>query len=160
MSGVEACVEVVRSGTVDVALPPAAALDLFTAEGETHWVPGWSPRYLHPADGTPVAGGIWLTHDRLPTGDVEVIWRVQRFDRARGIVEHLRVVPGHRVAVVRVRCEPAARTTRAHVTYRVTPLSDAGRAWLDAFDETAYAAMLAEWQRLIDAYLARSPQAA
>ena len=30
-------------GEVRVALPPDAAIELFTPEGERGWVPGWDP---------------------------------------------------------------------------------------------------------------------
>jgi hypothetical protein len=142
--------EVVRTGTVRVALPPDRALLLFTAEGEIAWAPGWTPRYVTPADGTPVPGGIWLTGQ----GADEVIWRVERFDRALREAEYLRVSPGNRVVVVQVRCAPDGADTLATVTYRVVPLSDAGRQWLDAFTDASYAEMMREWERLIAGSLA------
>ena len=139
-----------RSGSFRVALPPAEALDLFTARGETLWVPGWKPRYVDPPDGEPVPGGIWLTDD----GDAPVVWRVERFDRAAGLAEYLRVVPGSRVALVTVRCSADGAGCRVDVTYRVTPISPAGDAWLAAFDEAAYAEMMREWESLVAAHLA------
>jgi len=149
--------EVVRTGTLRVALPPAQALDLFTAEGEIAWAPGWTPRYVTPPDGTPVVGGIWLTGQ----GADEVIWRVQRFDRVAREAEYLRISPGNRVVLVQVRCEqdgglgtePDGPSTLATVTYRVVPLSDAGRAWLATFTRESYAEMMREWERLIEATL-------
>lgn len=146
---------VVRTGTVAVALPPDAALELFTAPGETRWVPGWSPTYVDPPDGTPVEGGIWTTEDRHPDGTADqVIWRVQRFDRAARIAEYLRIVPGNRVVTVSVRCDADGAGTRATISYAVTALSRAGEAWLAAFDDAAYSRMMDEWQRLLAAYLA------
>ena len=142
-------VEILRTGTVHVALPPAEALPLFTAEGETRWVPGWSPTYVTPLEGEPREGDLWLTRD----GDVEVIWRVQRYDPAASLAEYLRVVPGNRVAVVRVQCAPDGDGTIATVSYRVTPLSAAGRAWIADFDEAAYQDMMLEWEQLIAASL-------
>jgi ribosomal protein S18 acetylase RimI-like enzyme len=141
-----------RTGALRVALPADAALPLFTAAGETRWVPGWTPAYVSPPDGSPVEGGIFLTRD----GDQEVIWRVQRYDPAARVAEYLRIVPGDRVVAVTVACEPEGAGTRATVTYRVTPLSAAGRAWLAAFGEGAFAAMLREWERLIAAHLGRA----
>lgn len=149
----------IRTGTVEVALPPAEALELFTARGETLWVPGWAPTYIDPPDGEPVEGGVWLTTDRNADGSTtEVIWRVQRFDRTALVAEYLRLVPGNRVVVVSIECAPwlkaGAVHTRAIVSYRVTPLSPAGEAWLAAFDDAAYSKMMGEWTRLLAAYLA------
>jgi hypothetical protein len=142
-------VEVVRDGSLRVALPPAEALALFTARGEVEWVPGWVPEYVNPPDGEPVEGGIWLTKD----GDTDVIWRVQRYDAQAGVAEYLRVVPANRVAVVRVQCVADGPHTVAKVQYRVTPLGPAGRAWLAEFDEAAYAEMMREWEQLIGRHL-------
>lgn len=53
---------VVLSGVVPVGMPPERAIELFTAEGERSWVPGWHPTYPDPAtaDDTEV-GVIWQT---------------------------------------------------------------------------------------------------
>lgn len=149
---------VTRTGTVEVVLPSAAALDLFTAPGEALWVPGWTPQYIDPPDGAVVVGGIWTTEDKSDDGTVsEVIWRVQRFDRAAGIAEYLRIVPGNRISLVAVHCVPhptkGAAHTQATVSYTITPLAPAGKRWLAAFDDAAYAKMMSEWQRLLAAYL-------
>lgn len=150
----------IRTGSVEVALPPDQALELFTAKGETLWVPGWAPTYIDPPDGAPIEGGVWLTEDRHPDGTTtQVIWRVQRFDRTALVAEYLRVVPGDRVALVRVECAPwlkgGAVHTRAQVSYTVTPISKQGEAWLAAFDDAAFAKMMSEWQRLLAAWLER-----
>jgi hypothetical protein len=145
--------EVVRQGHVRVALSPDRALDLFTAEGEIHWAPGWKPRYVTPPDGTPVVGGLWLTGEPPE----EVIWRVQRFDRSARQAEYLRISPGNRVVVVQVSCAPDGTNTLATVTYRVVALSDAGRVWLEGFTAESYAEMMREWERLIAARLQAKP---
>jgi hypothetical protein len=142
--------ETVRRGNLRVALPSRKALPLFTARGETLWVPDWRPVYVSPRDGEPIEGGVWLTKD----GDVEVIWRVQRYDADAGVAEYLRVVPHNRVAVVRVEC--AALTgdeTNVTVTYRITPIAPAGEAWVAEMSEAAFAEMMKEWERLIAAHL-------
>jgi hypothetical protein len=142
--------ETERRGSLVVTLPPDKALPLFTAKGETLWVPDWRPEYVNPPDGEPIEGGIWLTKD----GDTEVIWRVQRYDPAAGIAEYLRVVPGNRVAVVRVECTQSGAHTAVAVSYRITPLGSSGEAWIREMTEAAFAEMMTEWETLIAAYLA------
>jgi hypothetical protein len=144
-------IETILRGSLRVALPPARTLPLFTARGETLWVPDWKPVYVSPPDGEPVEGGVWLTKD----GDVEVIWRVQRWDPAAGVAEYLRVVPGNRVATVRVECAADGPHTAVQVEYRVTPIAPAGEAWLAQMDDHAFVEMMKEWERLIDAQIAR-----
>jgi hypothetical protein len=143
--------EIIRTGSLRVALPPDQALDLFTAEGEKAWAPGWDPRYVTPADGAPVVGGIWLTRD----GEVDTIWRVERFDRATREAEYLRITPGNRFVVVQVRCDDdGTGQTLATVTYRAIALGEGGIIWCAGFTDTYYAAMMQEWERLIAAHLA------
>lgn len=142
--------EVVRAGSLRVALPPEQAFELFTAAGEVHWAPGWRPRYVTPPDGSPVPGGIWLTGE----GRDEVIWRVERFDRTSHHAEYLRVTPASRVAVVQVRCEADGAHSLVSVTYRVIALTDDGRRWLEGFTAESYAGMMREWEGLIAGYLA------
>jgi hypothetical protein len=142
--------ELVRSGTLRVALPPDQALELFTAEGEKRWAPGWQPRFVTPPDGTPAVGGVWLTEQ----DGQEVIWRVQRFDRAAREVEYLRITPGNRVVTVQVALRPDGADSRVTVTYRVIAIAEAGRRYAEAYTAESYAAMLREWERLIAAHLA------
>jgi len=141
--------ETERRGSLRVTLPKDKALPLFTAKGETLWVPDWKPVYVHPTNGEPVEGGIWLTKD----GAVEVIWRVQRYDPTAGIAEYLRVVPGNRVALVRVECTQSGPHTHVSVSYRITPISPSGDAWLAEMTESAFAEMMREWEQLIAKHL-------
>ena len=143
--------EVVHTGNVRVALPPDEALDLFTAEGEIGWAPGWQPQYVSPPDGSPVVGGVWLT----PDGANHTIWRVQKFDRVTREAEYLRITPGNRVVTVRVSLAPDGEGSLATVTYRALAISEEGRAWLETFTADRYAAMMREWQDLIAAHLER-----
>ena len=36
---------------IELPVPADRGLRFFTPAGERLWVPGWSPRHLHPADG-------------------------------------------------------------------------------------------------------------
>ena len=142
--------EVIRTGTVRVALPPDEALELFTAEGEIGWAPGWQPRHVSPPDGSPVVGGVWLTGE----GAEETIWRVQKFDRAAHEAEYLRITPGNRVVTVQVRLAADGTGSLATVSYRALAISEAGRAWVDSFTAERYATRRREWQALIAAHVA------
>ena len=57
------------------------------------------------------------------------------------------MTPGSRGGTVRVALEAVGEArTQATVTYEITSLSDAGDQVLAAFTESAYAAMLADWE--------------
>ena len=76
---------------------------------------------------------------------------VLRFSPPEGIAEYARVTPGSRGGTVRVALEAVDEArTQATVTYELTSLSDRGDQVLAAFTESAYAAMLADWEQKID----------
>jgi hypothetical protein len=137
------------SGSVRVAAPPAGAFRFFTPEGERLYVAGWAPEYLHPVDGSLVAGLTFRTHH----GGEETLWLVSHCDAPRQ-VDYVRVTPGSRIGLVSVRLTAAeADASEVRVSYRLTSLSAAGDATLDAF-ASAFQDHLAAWERSIDALLA------
>lgn len=129
------------TGTVDVPLPPDQALALFTPAGERAWVPGWDPHFPTGEDTSP--GTTFTTHSG------STFWVIA--DRRPDAMRYARITPGVHAGTVEVRCEPAGATTRAHVSYDLTPLADP--ATVDHF-AADFPAMLAEWERLIAAALA------
>ena len=119
-------------GEVHVALPPDAAIELFTPEGERTWVAGWDPAYPGGDDGVFVTGATtWVT--------------VERSERVR---RYARVTPGVQAGTVSVRCEPDGAGTVATVGYELTALGP--DADLAAFADR-YAEFMAEWEREIAA---------
>lgn len=141
-------VHVERTGAFRVNRPLAYAFALFSPEGERRWVSGWDPRYLHPRD-TPsdIAGTVFQTHHN----NEETEWLVLRYAPEAGIAEYVRITPGSRMGLVTVRGTERAGATHVEVTYSLTSLSAAGTQTLEAMTEASYAAMLQEWERLIDA---------
>jgi len=129
------------SGTIAVPLPPDEALGLFTPAGERAWVPGWDPHFPSGEDSSP--GTTFTTHGG------GTFWVIA--DRTPDSMRYARITPGVHAGIVEVRCEPAGPVTRAHVTYDLTGLADP--VTVDRFAD-GFAAMLAEWERLIAASLA------
>ena len=135
-----------RTGTVDVACAPAHAFVYFTPDGERLWVPGFDPEYLHPFSGEQGPGAIFTTTH----GGEDTLWMVLRFSPDEGVAEYARVTPGSRRGTVRVSLTASGHeSTRATVFYDLTALSAAGDAVLAAMTESAFAAMLADWQERI-----------
>lgn len=120
-----------RTHAFTLDLAPGRAFPLFEPEGEREWAEGWSPRYLHPADGTTREGMVFTTGH----GGEQTLWTLVRHDPRQGIVEYSRVTPGSRMGIVRVECAPAeGGRTHVAVTYALTGLSDEGNAALREFD--------------------------
>jgi hypothetical protein len=123
--------------TVD--LPTAAALPLFTAEGERRWAgDDWDPAY--PAPGrTEGPGAVFVTNHGPETTWVMV-------DQHAAGVRYARVAPGVAAGTVAVDViDHGTDHTRVRVTYDLTALSADGRAWLADF-AAGYDAEIAEWE--------------
>ena len=147
---------VVRHGSVDVALPLPEAFELFTPEGERRWVAGWEPRYLHPADGRLEAGMVFTT----AVGGEETLWMVSAHDPRAGHADYMRLTPGSRIGLVRIRCNALGeRRTRVDVTYEMTALSDSGNDAVRAFGDKPFASVMQAWSESIDCLLAQATTA-
>lgn len=131
------------SAGFDLALDPADALPLFTADGERRWVPGWLPQRLG-GDGP---GSVFLTQ----AAGAETVWIVVDYDEARGLARYARWIAGVQAGLVEVRCSPVMPgRCRVDVRYTLTPLSAGAVTAVTAFLEPArFAAAIADWKRLI-----------
>ena len=132
---------VVRTSHFELPLEPAAAFGFFTPEGERAWAKGWDPRYVHPADGALREGMVFITGH----GGEETVWMVLRHEPAAARVDYLRMTPGSRIGIVRVRCDPAPAGSRVTVTYELTALTESGGELLRALDAAAYEAFIGTW---------------
>lgn len=141
-----------RSATIHLHATPDRVFPLFTPEGERLWVPGWSPRYLWPADGAAQAGMTFLTEHE----DRETTWMVADFDPARRAI-YTRVTPGLSTVRVEVVCEPHGDGTAATVRYDYVGLAPAGNASIEQMTEERYREWMGEWERAINAYLVAKP---
>ena len=126
-----------QSGTIQVPLPPSQAFDLFTAEGERLWAPGWDPRVLSES--------VFLTGH----GGEETIWTIVEADQQAGRLCYSRVSPGVRAGTVRVNLNPDGAESRVEVSYDMTALGPNGVEAVTKMDADGFAAMLRDWQRLI-----------
>ena len=135
---------------IELALPIDIAFPLFTPKGEEAWAPGWTPRYLHPADGTPGEGMVFRTdHD-----DETTLWGCVVFRPQAHHVRYARVTPTSRFGFVDIVCRSlGAERTEVTVGYDYTALTAAGEAFLAAFDRPRFAAMIDGWRDEIEAAL-------
>ena len=138
-----------EKGDFELALPPAEAFKLFTAEGERLWVPGWSPEMLAPPP--QARGTVFLTGE----GAERTIWTVLESDPAKGSLLYSRVTPGSRAGVVEVVLAKAGDRTRVQVGYDLTALSPEGEAALGAYQGARFTGMMEDWRTRIVAVLAR-----
>ncbi|MFZ5543023.1 MAG: SRPBCC family protein [Pseudomonadota bacterium] len=137
---------------ITVDAPVDKCFMFFTPAGETLWVDGWQPRYLHPADGRTEPGMVFTT------GEVadHTIWMLVDFDRAAHYSRYARVTPGSRAGFVEVRCRAlAAGRTEVEVGYTLTALNEQGAQLLQAFEGERFMQMIDGWAREIAGRLDR-----
>jgi hypothetical protein len=137
-----------ESGTIHVPLPPERAFDLFTAEGERLWAPGWDPEVL--------SDKVFLTSH----GGEQTIWTIIEADRETGRLCYSRVSPGVRAGIVRVRLSPQGSGSRVEVSYDMTSLGPAGVEAVMKMNRDGFAAMLRDWEKFIGNAIAAIPSPA
>jgi len=139
-----------REHTITIDAPVDRVFPLLTPAGEELWVSGWEPAYLHPTTGDMTLGMVFTTG----TGADATYWSVVHYDPAAHVSRYARVTPASRFGFVDVACTSAGGArTRVTVTYTYTALTEAGNAFIDAFTEASYRAMIEEWRILMGAYL-------
>ena len=145
---------VAHTETFEINQPIERLFPLFSAEGETFWVPGWE--YDNVMGTTEMHEDyVFVTraHDHSAT---EAVWIVKRHQPEAHRVEFYKVETGDKVGVVSVRCsEIAATATRVEVTYEYVSLSAAGDEYIRGFTAEAYRAFISEWKMLLDDYFER-----
>jgi hypothetical protein len=144
-----------REHAITLDLPVDAAFPLFTPIGETLWVDGWNPVFLHPRSGETCPGMVFTTG----SGADFTCWSVADYDPVLYRARYARVTPASRFGWVEVDCTPdGPRRTRVQVSYSYAALSPAGNAFIEQFTADAYRAMIEEWRTLIAAYVKRAPR--
>lgn len=124
--------------------PSAAALGLFTAEGERAWAPGWEPAFPAPQR-TEGPGAVFVTAH----ADDTTTWVM--VDQDEHWVRYARFTPGATagtVAVTVIDAEPAR--TRLRVSCDLTALGPDAARWLETFAE-GFSSSIAHWEAAIAA---------
>ena len=137
-----------RRHRIVLALPVEVAFPLFTPKGEEAWAAGWTPEYLHPADGETRLGMVFRTFH----GGETTLWGCVDHRPEEHRIRYVRVTPDSRFAFVDVACRAiAADRTEVEVAYAQTALSPAGDAALAQLDEVRFAATIDGWRVEIEA---------
>src|SRR5918994_4414647 len=125
------------AGTIDRVFP------LFTPIGETLWVDGWNPEFLHPKSGETREGMIF----RTGVDEEETLWACIEWNPSAHRVRYARVTPTSRFGFVEVIChEVSAGQTEASVAYTFTALTEHGRSHLADLTDSAFTRMIEEWR--------------
>lgn len=137
-----------RQHSFTVARPVDQVFPLFTPKGETLWVQGWNPNFIHPESGETCEGMVFRTgHDQD-----ETIWSCIEWKPADHRVRYARVTPRSRFGFVEVTCKEAAalKQTEVSVRYTFTALTEQGKTDLANLTEDAFSQMIETWRVQID----------
>lgn len=136
-------------GRLELPLPAAEALWLFTPEGERAWVEGWDPTYPAGEPGES-SGTVFVTEGH----EAATTWVVIEIDRREHAAAYARVTPGHHSGLVRVRCEDLRPGyCRVIVEYDLTALAGSSESVLDPYRPAPFAEMIESWTAAITRYL-------
>ena len=142
-----------RRHSIVLPAPVAEIFPLFTPRGETLWVKGWEPDFLHPMNGDTQDGMVFRTEH----GGETTLWACCLWEPEAYRVRYVRVTPNSRFGFVEVWCrEIAAGQTEATVSYAFTALSRDGEAYLADLDEEAFRRMIEDWRVSIGEWLAKA----
>jgi hypothetical protein len=126
---------------------------LFGPVGEAEWAPGWSPRFIHPAQRVQEEGVIFTTtsgqsKDRL--------WVLTVYDPREGRVGYIVVTPGLAATEIQIRVVPdGEQHCKATITYRRWALRPEGNQEVAQLDAHWTKDQQIHWETAINAALAK-----
>ena len=141
--------------TFEVAQPAKRLFPLFSPEGETRWVPGWTYENVMGTSDLH-ENYVFLTkaHDHSST---EAVWIVNRYEPGDYLVRFYKVEAGDKVGIVTVQCfQKGDALTHVEVTYEYIGLSERGDEFIRGFTTEAYREFIAEWKILLEDYFRRA----
>jgi hypothetical protein len=115
----------VVEGSLELPMPPEEAFSWFTPEGERAWAAGWRPHY--PRRDSDLKPGLVFVVD---VHGARALWVLTDLDWARTI-RYAMVVPDNRAGTVSVEIEPRGEGSAVTVRYRLTPMSDHGKLYIE-----------------------------
>jgi polyketide cyclase/dehydrase/lipid transport protein len=144
----------VRSYTQHIEARPETVFPLLCPVRERDWLDGWTDEVemVHSESGLAEDGAVFRT--RLP-GRPETIWMITRHDPVQRVVEFFRVTTG--LVATRLKIGVGARpdgSSSVQITYTFTPLSPAGRAFVNEnHGEAAFRNDMAWWENSMNHWL-------
>ncbi len=144
-----------RSGSIRLHSAPDTVFPLFGPDREREWAEGWEPEAVWPGAVMAQEGAVFRTQH----GAMEAVWVVSRFDAGERVVEYTTFRHEDRVTRITIQVEADAGHegwSVAQVTYALTALSGRGAIHMSHFSDEHYREIMQEWERDINAVLARS----
>lgn len=133
---------------IDVLFP------LFSAEGEKHWVPGWT--YENIMGSTELYEDYVFLTANADHATNKVIWLVKAYNPESSFVQFYKVEPENKVGIISVQCTKiSGTTTRVEVSNEYIGLSKEGNKFIEEFTSLKYKAYIDEWKNLLLNYFGK-----
>jgi len=132
-------------------VPAERVFPLLCPVREADWVPGWQYRMIYSLSGVAEDGCVFITPNEDKS---ETTWVVSEYDPAALRIAFVWVNPGRVAAQIRISLERAPQdTTRSHIRYVYTGLSEAGNREVERYDEAWFRHKMQSWETGINHYL-------
>jgi hypothetical protein len=142
-----------QSFTIGLTGSVADVTPLFGPLREAEWAPGWSPRFIHPAQGAQEEGVVFTT-----TSDhsKDRLWLLTAYDVREGRVEYVVVTPELTASEIQIRVVPdGEQHCKATITYRRSALTPEGNEEVAKLDAHWAKEQQIHWEKAINEALAK-----
>ena len=130
---------------------PAEVHALICPVKEAQWLDGWDCDLIFSKSGFAEPGCVFISHS---AAEKDTIWLITKRDDQNFETEFARVTPESRIACLKVRIEDGGRyTSRMHITYIFTALSEEGNQFIDNFTEENFVKDMQLWEASLNHYL-------
>lgn len=162
MTSFQSC-RVVREFTQNNPAPPEKVFPLLCPVREADYLPGWQYRLVYSVSGLAEPGCVFTTPNppgpetagtRKSVVASETTWIVSDYDPAALRIAFVWFKPGMIVTEIRIQLTAARDgTTRTHIRYRYTGLSEEGNRELETYDGKWFEEKMRGWERMMNHYL-------
>jgi hypothetical protein len=142
-----------QSFTIELKGSVADVTPLFGPVREAEWAPGWTPRFIHPAEGAQHEGVVFTI---TRANGKDRLWLLTAYDVKEGRVEYVFVTPGFTANEIKIRVVPdGEKQCRATITYRHSALAPEGNEEVAKLDGYWAEQQRLHWETAINAALAK-----
>jgi hypothetical protein len=142
---------VTRNYVQAIQAPPSVVHSLICPVKEAEWLDGWDYHLIFSHSGVAEKGCVFTSKS---AGEKDTIWLITKREDATCETDFARITPDSRVAEVTVRIEDGGRqTSRVHITYTITALTEAGNQFIEKFTEDNFVKDMQFWQASMNHYL-------
>ncbi|MGD2185922.1 MAG: hypothetical protein PVI71_07335 [Desulfobacterales bacterium] len=142
---------VTRNYIQTIQAEPSLVHSLICPVKEAEWLDGWDYDLIFSHSGFAEKGCVFTSKS---VGEKDTIWLITKRDDAARETNFARLTPDSRVAEVTVRVEAYGKhTSRVHITYTVTALTEEGNRFIENFTEENFVKDMKFWEATMNHYL-------